>query len=688
MKKILLILTLLISFNSFAQDDDWFWSYRHPQLYDTIFITGGSDFTIARFRTYSGDSLTISSASGIIKVPGTGVNTTATYGIYGSVSSIISKHNDLYDFELLYAGGATFINTSQAKLLKTIEITDAVMTPNFTLNKALENFYINSSTAGTSTTLLDFSNNNLLKTFTSNYEPITTISLTDNHLLTSINTAYCENLTTVNLGNPNSNVINYYGFGCAYNQANIDKILKWLVDGGNEPNLTGVIAGVNLCGGTSATPSSTGMDYVSILTSRGWNVCVKSSTTLPVVQTNSTTNISRNSATGNGSVTNEGRSSATARGVCWSTSINPTISGSHTTDGSGIGYFTSNITGLSANTTYHVRAYATNSLGTSYGADLTFTTLNDQTQPELITKTTQDISENSATSGGVITSNGGYEIIEKGVCWSTSSSPTTLNSHTNDGNGISEFTSNITGLDENTTYYVRSYAKNRRDNGGTWVYFTGYGQEEIFTTSSTSSCNLPNVTTNPITLLYATSAYGGGNVTSDGGCPVTKKGICYSTSPNPTIANSHTTDGSGTGSFVSNMTGLICETTYYARAYATNSAGTAYGSEVSFTTTSVHLTNYTFNYYLTSANCGSRNFTASLLDAQDACSDLANSSCTTSPGDGMSGQIFQVEAISVGKKIYVYNSACTVATSITGYYIVGSQIVHVMAGEIVGIYTC
>ena len=87
-----------------------------------------------------------------------------------------------------------------------------------------------------------------------------------------------------------------------------------------------------------------------------------------------------------------------------------------------------------------------------------------------------------------------------------------------------------------------------------------------------------------VNFTNAITATGGGNVTADGGGNVTARGICWSTSQNPTIAGSHTTNGTGTGSFTSSMTGLTANTTYYVRAYATNSAGTAYGEEVSFTT--------------------------------------------------------------------------------------------------------
>ena len=94
----------------------------------------------------------------------------------------------------------------------------------------------------------------------------------------------------------------------------------------------------------------------------------------------------------------------------------------------------------------------------------------------------------------------------------------------------------------------------------------------------------PTVTTTAISDIDKTTATGGGNITADGGAEVTARGICWSTSQNPTISGSHTTDGTGTGSFTSAMTGLTANTTYYVRAYATNSAGTAYGEEVSFTT--------------------------------------------------------------------------------------------------------
>jgi hypothetical protein len=93
-----------------------------------------------------------------------------------------------------------------------------------------------------------------------------------------------------------------------------------------------------------------------------------------VVTTTAATEITTSTATSGGNVVSDGGSAVTARGVCWSTVANPAISGSHTTDSSGTGIFTSLITGLQSNTLYHIRAYATNSYGTWYGNDLTFTT--------------------------------------------------------------------------------------------------------------------------------------------------------------------------------------------------------------------------------------------------------------------------------------------------------------------------
>jgi hypothetical protein len=95
---------------------------------------------------------------------------------------------------------------------------------------------------------------------------------------------------------------------------------------------------------------------------------------------------------------------------------------------------------------------------------------------------------------------------------------------------------------------------------------------------------LPTITTSAISLLTTTSAVSGGNVSSDGGSAVTERGVCWSTTSNPIVTGNHTADGSGTGIFTSNITGLSPNTTYYLRAYAKNTQGLAYGNEVLFQT--------------------------------------------------------------------------------------------------------
>jgi len=296
------------------------------------------------------------------------------------------------------------------------------------------------------------------------------------------------------------------------------------------------------------------------------------SASLPTVTTTSITNIGTTTATGGGNVTSDGGTTVTARGVCWSTSQNPTISNSRTTNGTGTGSFTSSLTSLSSNTTYYVRAYATNSVGTAYGNQISFrTTTGTNTLPTVTTTIVSSITGTNAVSGGNVTSDGGSPVTARGVCWDQSGAPALDNPHTTDGTGTGSFKSNITGLISGRTYYVKAYATN--------AVGTSYGNMVSFTTG-----NPPTVTTTSVTNITSSTATSGGNVTSSGGSTVTARGVCWATTQNPTINNSITTNGSGTGTFTSSLTGLLSNTTYYVRAYATNSAGTTYGNVIQFTT--------------------------------------------------------------------------------------------------------
>ena len=208
-------------------------------------------------------------------------------------------------------------------------------------------------------------------------------------------------------------------------------------------------------------------------------------------------------------------------------------------------------------------------------------TLNDNTTtPTISTSTPSNVTTNSVTCGGNVTSDGGATVTARGVCWSTSSNPSVNGNHLQASTGgTGSFTCNITGLSENTTYYVKAYATNSQG--------TAYGDPVPFTTTGGgSSATTPTVITTQPSNPTNNSVTCGGNVTSDGGATITERGVCWSTSSNPSIYGDHLpASTNGTGSFTCNITGLAENTTYYVKAYATNSEGTSYGSLKSFTTT-------------------------------------------------------------------------------------------------------
>lgn len=330
-------------------------------------------------------------------------------------------------------------------------------------------------------------------------------------------------------------------------------------------NLTGLLAGLTYHVRAYAT-NSIGTSYGNEVTFNTTAVLLPTLTTATVVS------ITINSATSGGTISADGGGAITARGVCWSASANPTILNSKTIDGSGSGVFQSNVTGLSASTTYHLRAYATNSAGTGYGNDIMFVTASPLL-PILSTAAVSSITLTTASSGGTIISDGGGPLLARGACWATTANPTIANSKTSDGTGNGTYASALSGLLPGTTYHTRAYATN--------VTGTSYGNDVSFTTLPVT---MPVLTTAAVISIDLTTAVSGGIITADGGGAITAKGVCWSTLPNPATTDPKTTNGTGTADFVSNLTGLASGSTYYVRAYATNSAGTAYGNQVSFNT--------------------------------------------------------------------------------------------------------
>ena len=187
------------------------------------------------------------------------------------------------------------------------------------------------------------------------------------------------------------------------------------------------------------------------------------------------------------------------------------------------------------------------------------------------TATVTQITGSSAVAGGNVMAGSNVNVTERGVCIATISNPTTSNTKVSAGSGTGSFTCNLTNLQPNTTYYVRAYAI---DSKG-----TAYGEEVSFTTIV-----LPSVKTHTVYNVMQSYAVAGGNVSSDGNASVTERGVVYGTNQHLTTVDNKVSNGSGMGSFSCNLTNLQSNTTYYVRAYAVNSVGTAYGEEVTFTT--------------------------------------------------------------------------------------------------------
>jgi len=380
------------------------------------------------------------------------------------------------------------------------------------------------------------------------------------------------NVTTLGSPNPTSH-------GICWNTTGTPTTADGNIDNGTKSS-TGVFTAAM----TSLTPNTT--YYVrafvtnNVGTTYGSEVTFTTSPVAPTVTTQAVSSITATTATGNGNIASLGVPNPTAYGVCWSTTSGAeTATGNYVNNGSasGAGAFTASITGLAGNTTYYVKAYATNTAGTSYGSEVIFTTL--PVAPTVTTQAVSSITATTATGNGTITSLGVPNPTAYGVCWNTGGTPTTSDSKADNGtaSATGAFTASIIGLTANTTYHVRAYATNTAG--------TSYGTEVTFTTSGIA----PTVTTQAVSSITATTATGNGTITSLGVPNPTAYGVCWNTGGTPTTSDSKADNGaaSATGAFTASITGLNANTTYHVRAYATNTAGTSYGTEVTFTTSAI-----------------------------------------------------------------------------------------------------
>jgi uncharacterized protein (TIGR02145 family) len=317
--------------------------------------------------------------------------------------------------------------------------------------------------------------------------------------------------------------------------------------------------------------------FLIVLISFGYS-CNKDSNnppdiTAPILTTEEISNVLQTTAVSGGDIIDDGGTEVSSRGVCWSTVQNPTIVGAHTSDGGGIGSYISVLSQLSCGTKYYVRAYATNSQGTAYGNELTFSS-NQKTIATAVVGYASSITFSSATAVGNIKSDGGSPILERGMCWSTKPWPEISDNKSIDGTGTGTYTSTLTGLSSSALYYYRAYATN--------AIGTAYSVPNSFTTKA--SITIPDIMSEGITGITANSALGGGIILSEGGSAVTTRGICWSTSQNPNVSDNHAEDIYTKNSFRIRMNNLTLNTKYYARAYAVNSYGTSYGNQLVFIT--------------------------------------------------------------------------------------------------------
>jgi len=332
----------------------------------------------------------------------------------------------------------------------------------------------------------------------------------------------------------------------------------------------------------------------------------------------------------------------------------------------GNGTFTVSENIIDRNSTYYVKGYAIYSsiVVESDNYVIVDTDLDISASHGSITNTT-------ATINLILNNPNNYYFTDRYVLVTGSGYAATITA----GAGTTSVDLPVTGLTANTTYTYTCKTIS--------PYCGEMSAASVTFTTLSESCVAPTLTTAYITNITTTTASGGGNITSDGGCAVTARGVCWNTTGSPTISDSHTTDGTGTGSFTSNFTELTCGVTYYVKAYATNSTGTFYGSEASFTTTSLNYPQFELFYYAAwlDGSVDLTNTTDEYAAAQILVDILTNYEVTTSYAN-----VARSESMVVGSYIYYLATPCVVQLQgtyrvvlISGIY----RIIHINSSGII-----
>jgi hypothetical protein len=293
---------------------------------------------------------------------------------------------------------------------------------------------------------------------------------------------------------------------------------------------------------------------------------------LATVVTNKSAIQSSSAVYAEGEVTKDGGASITERGFCWNTTPNPTIANNRITSGTGLGVFNAVIQPLSPATRYYIRAYAINSNGTAYGNQDTVVTNAASTagnKPTVTSVTAQYNDSLIALSGGNITDDGGLAVTARGVCWAIGKTPTINNSRSLDGAGAGNFTSVLTDLLPNTSYFFRAYATN--DAG------TAYGISYSITTK-----DFATLKTDSIQRVFS-SPIAAATISSNGGLTPIECGFCWSKKPYPGIFDQKVPATLVSNKFSTKLNGIYADTTYYVRAYVRTKIGVSYGNQIKFT---------------------------------------------------------------------------------------------------------